>query len=149
MPPTLSPVKREPTYASREARRLSLLPAGERPDMIQSLKLGLDPNAPVITTVYEFEEVLGRGAYGEVQRGKHIESGRRYAIKKLATANLRKINLRQEIHILEECRHPNIIALREVFATEEYFYLVMELANGGALMEVCVSCLPQSFALAL
>lgn len=125
-----------PTLVSHEARRLSLLPAGERPDMVQSLKLGLDPMAPIITSVYEFEEVLGRGAFGEVQRGRHIESSRCYAIKKLATAKLKQSNLKAEIRILKECRHPNIVALREVFATEEYIYLVMELATGGALMDM-------------
>lgn len=121
-----------------EARRLNLLPASARPDMVQSLKLGLNPMAPVITSVYEFEEVLGRGAFGEVQRGRHIESGRNYAIKKIESSKLRLNALRAEIRILKQCRHPNIVALREVYATEAYIYLVMEMASGGALMEKIV-----------
>ena len=60
---------REPTEA---AKNFSLLSPAERPDLVTSLKLGLDPTAPVITAVYRFDQVLGRGAFGEVVLGVHI-----------------------------------------------------------------------------
>jgi hypothetical protein len=111
-------------------------------DVVRSAKLGIDPSAPVITTVYEFDEVLGRGAFGEVHRARHIESGRLYAIKKLRVSSLctanRTARLRNEVRVLTGCRHPNIIRLREVFGTDEYVYLVMELARGGELMDVVI-----------
>lgn len=113
---------------------------------------------PVVTPVsmcarqvYTFEEVLGRGAFGEVVRSIHQATGRKFAIKKLATSTLRSGDLKREVTILRECRHPNIISLRECFATEEFVYLVMELATGGALIDVVtrLGLLSESFAAAV
>lgn len=97
-----------------EAIKFTMLSPAERPDLITSVKLGVDPTAPVITQAYRFEELLGRGAFGEVVLGTHIESQRQYAIKKLATSTLKQGSLKAEVRILKECRHPNIISLREV-----------------------------------
>ena len=33
---------------------------------------------------------------------------------------------RAQVSILKECRHPNIIFLKDVFVTEEFVYIVME-----------------------
>ena len=133
-----------------ECKEWALLTPSERPDLVTSLKLGLDPDRPVITKLYKFETTLGRGAFGEVVLGTHIESSRQYAIKKQATSTLKKGDLKRELKILQECKHPNIISLKEAFATEEYVYLVMELANGGCLFDVVVreGTLSESFAAA-
>ena len=82
--------------------------------------------------------MLGRGAFGEVIRGLHLETEKSYAIKMLDAKTLKPGNIRGEVKILKELRHPNVIHLREIFATEEYVYLVMEYAKGGALVDVVV-----------
>jgi len=43
--------------------------------------------------------------------------------------------LENEINILKEIDHPNIIKLVEVKETTQFYYLVMELCNGGGLSE--------------
>ena len=123
---------------SAEAKAIALLSGAERPDALTSLKLGLDPALPVITATYRINDIIGRGAFGEVVLGTHIESDRKYAIKMLETSTLRPGSLKAEVRILKELRHPNIVSLRDVFATEEYVYLVMEYARGGSLIDVIV-----------
>ena len=123
---------------SAEAKAIALLSGAERPDTLTSLKLGLDPTLPVITRTYHVNDIIGRGAFGKVMLGTHIESDRKYAIKMLETSTLRPGSLKAEVRILKECRHPNIVSLRDVFATEEYVYLVMEYARGGSLIDVIV-----------
>ena len=39
--------------------------------------------------------------------------------------------LQNEIDILKQVDHPNIVKLHDVYEDEKYFFLVMELMNGG------------------
>ena len=119
----------------KENERLSELGPAGRTDPLRSLKLGLDPSGPAITDLYEFNEVLGKGFFGSVQKVTHLETSKHYACKLLKTVQVENKNLKSEIRVLKECQHPNIIFLKEAFATEEYIYLVMELAKGGELFD--------------
>ena len=89
---------------TKETTEWALLRPSEKPDLKLSLKLGLDPSLPIITQVYHFEEILGRGAFGEVVLASCVDSDRKYAIKKLDTSTLKCGDLRNEITILKECR---------------------------------------------
>ena len=42
-----------------------------------------------------------------------------------------KIGLQNEIEILKQVDHPNIVKLYDVYEDEKYFFLVMELMRGG------------------
>lgn len=46
-----------------------------------------------------------------------------------------KKNLEVETQILQKVRHPNIIKLIELYDTDEYLFLVMELVVGGELFD--------------
>ena len=82
-------------------------------------------------------QCLGKGAFGEVFLTSKQGSTQKFATKKIDkkfTANPRaKKYLDNEINILKEIDHPNIIKLYEVQETTQYYYLVMELCNGGGL----------------
>ena len=82
-------------------------------------------------------QCLGKGAFGEVFLTSKQGSTQKFATKKIDkkfTANPRaKKYLDNEINILKEVDHPNIIKLYEVQETTQYYYLVMELCNGGGL----------------
>jgi len=61
-----------------------------------------------------------------------------YALKTLNKANLNQKaieTLSQEVRILAELDHPNIIRLHESFETSENIYLVLELCSGGELLD--------------
>ena len=82
---------------------------------------------------------LGKGAFGEVYLTSKQGSKQKYATKKIDkkfTQNPKaKKYLDNEINILKEIDHPNIIKLIEVQDTSKFYYLVMELCNGGGLSE--------------
>ena len=45
--------------------------------------------------------------------------------------------LQNEIDILKQVDHPNIVKLHDVYEDEKYFFLVMELMNGGEVSVIC------------
>jgi calcium-dependent protein kinase len=42
-----------------------------------------------------------------------------------------KVGLENEIEILKQVDHPNIVKLLDVYEDEKHFFLVMELMTGG------------------
>ncbi len=46
-----------------------------------------------------------------------------------------KKNLQMETDILRKVRHPNIIQMNEIYETDEYLFLVMEMVTGGELFD--------------
>lgn len=47
--------------------------------------------------------------------------------------------LQNEIDILKQVDHPNIVKLYDVYEDEKHFFLVMELMTGGEVSLVCSS----------
>ena len=82
---------------------------------------------------------LGKGAFGEVYLTSKQGSKLKYATKKIDkkfSSNPRaKKYLDNEIKILKEIDHPNIIKLYEVHETTQFYYLVTEFCNGGGLSD--------------
>ena len=82
---------------------------------------------------------LGKGACGEVYLTSRQGSKQKYATKKIdkkyVSRPKAKKYLDNEIKILKEVDHPNIIKLYEVKETTQFFYLIMELCNGGSLAD--------------
>ena len=82
---------------------------------------------------YKQEDILGSGITGQVRIVVNKATGVRYAMK---TINLQKVDkaqlkeLRNEISILSQLDHPNIIRLFECFEDRKTMYLIMELCNG-------------------
>ena len=116
-------------------------PAAESSEAIsepESSELGLHD-------VYEVLEVLGHGHFATVSRGVHKETGEAVAIKAIEKGRADASAIRREVAILQKVgSHPNIVALRDVFETEDYWYLVMELVTGGELFERLVKKGPYS-----
>ena len=42
-----------------------------------------------------------------------------------------RVGLQNEIDILKQVDHPNIVKLHDIYEDEKYFFLVMELMEGG------------------
>ena len=49
-----------------------------------------------------------------------------------------KVALQNEIDILTQVDHPNIVKLYEVFEDEKFYALVMELMTGGEVRNICM-----------
>lgn len=86
---------------------------------------------------------LGKGSYGEVFLTEIVGLEGLYATKKLNRSYFEKEenfkNLYNEITILKQIKHPNIINHIEDRRTSKHIYIVMEYCNGGSLSE----CLKQ------
>lgn len=52
--------------------------------------------------------------------------------------------IKQEIRILKFLRHPNVVELKEVMASRQKIYMVMELVPGGELFDKVVAEGPMS-----
>eukprot|EP00913_Durusdinium_trenchii_P010674 g10014.t1 len=80
-------------------------------------------------------EKLGEGGFGYVTKGRSLETGSHYAVKKVskAKAKQRRVQVRSEIDVMKLTDHPNVVTLHETFEDKSHLYLVMELCGGGDL----------------
>ena len=94
-----------------------------------------------INNIYNFKEIIGKGAFGIVRTGyrkKEFPPHRIYAIKSIYKKQLNKRdinNLEKEIDILSSLDHPNISRFYEAFHDENNFNIVMELCRGKLLSD--------------
>ena len=82
---------------------------------------------------------LGKGSYGEVFLTSKKGKSELFATKKMERKYADQPNvskyLKNEISILRELKHKNIVKLEDVKVTKKHYYLVMEYCNGGALSD--------------
>jgi len=85
-------------------------------------------------------KVLGKGSFGEVYLTSKTGCKEKFATKKISKKFAQnpkaKKYLDNEIKILKEISHPNIVKLYEVKETSTYYYLVTEYCNSGGLQEL-------------
>lgn len=86
------------------------------------------------------KNVLGTGSFGTVQRVLHKKTG---VVRACKTIDKRKISNSQrfadEIKILTDLDHPNVIKMYEYFEDEKRVYLITELCKGGELFDMICS----------
>ena len=88
---------------------------------------------------YVLIKSIGKGSFGEVFLSKKQNDPKLYAIKKINTSVLKSKNvikyLKNEIGIMEQLDHENIIKLHESLQTSHNIYIVMDNINGGSLSD--------------
>ena len=85
---------------------------------------------------YKIGRKIGQGAFGKVNIGLHILTGRVVAIKsfKKENCNSEKINkIINERNLMKELDHKNIIRILDYFEDKNYIFIIMEYINGGNL----------------
>ncbi|KAJ2446059.1 kinase that interacts with cdc31p, partial [Coemansia sp. RSA 2424] len=83
---------------------------------------------------YEKEELVGRGAYGVVYRGRDTETGRVVAIKILNLDNEDDFSdMQREINLLSQLRSPHIAQYYGSFVESSRMWIIMEYASGGSI----------------
>ena len=86
---------------------------------------------------YTLEKSLGKGAFGEVFLTTKKGTKKLFATKKIERAQVDSGHsvkyLINEIQILKELNHPNIVKFEEIKKTKNHYYIIMEYCNGGEL----------------
>ena len=94
------------------------------------------PNSQV--SFYKYGRLIGRGAFGKVNLGLHILTGRIVAIKSFNKNNLKneraKSKIYHEINLMKNLRHSSIVKLLDTFETKNYILIIMENISGGDLL---------------
>jgi len=87
---------------------------------------------------YLYGRLIGQGAFGKVNIGLNILTGRVVAIKSFNKKNVNKNgdNMKKilyETNLMKKLNHPNITKILEMFEDDEYILIAMEYINGGNL----------------
>ena len=86
---------------------------------------------------YVLERELGRGQFGVVFRCRHRPSNEIYALKmilkQMITTPNQKANLKTEVTIMHQVRHPNVMHLYDFIESKNAYYLIIDFCDGGDL----------------
>ncbi|KAL4466461.1 hypothetical protein ABPG73_019079 [Tetrahymena malaccensis] len=131
--------QQEPLENGQEQQQQQQIKKTNIQDVIVSQAHFVQQNQGSITHDYMIlSPPLGKGAYGEVRKAIHKASGQLRAIKIIKIDEVSKEdkqNLENEIDILRNLDHPNIIKIYEFYKDSNYFYIVSELCTGGELFD--------------
>ncbi|XP_077074611.1 myosin light chain kinase 2, skeletal/cardiac muscle [Siphateles boraxobius] len=81
-------------------------------------------------------EVLGGGRFGKVHKCTEAKTGMRLAAKIINTRNARERDMAlNEMQVMNQLSHPNILQLYEAFEVKNQVVLILEFVEGGELFE--------------
>uniref|UniRef100_A0A8C3Q7Y6 Uncharacterized protein n=1 Tax=Geospiza parvula TaxID=87175 RepID=A0A8C3Q7Y6_GEOPR len=85
-----------------------------------------------IQRIYDFRDVLGTGAFSEVVLAEEKATQKLVAIKCIAKKALegKETSIENEIAVLHKIKHPNIVALDDIYESGTHLYLIMQLVSG-------------------
>ena len=89
---------------------------------------------------YLITKELGKGSYAVVKLAKHKVTQEKFAIKIYTKESLldpqKRNTVKNEINILKQLNHINIMKLYEVIDSSKYLYLVLEYIKGISMLDV-------------
>jgi serine/threonine protein kinase len=114
----------------------------EREKMIKAIKGYIRKHKrlpPTTLEYYKFVKLVGKGAFGKVTLGIHKLTGKKVAIKTIEKSYMKddfsRKKVLQEVYILKNIKHSNVIRLLEVFESPKHLLIVMEYSGGGDLLK--------------
>ncbi|KAL1953256.1 hypothetical protein VTO42DRAFT_3344 [Malbranchea cinnamomea] len=90
-------------------------------------------------TDYQLGDCLGKGAFGSVYRALNWSTGETVAVKQIKLADLPKSELRvimQEIDLLKNLDHPNIVKYHGFVKSAETLNIILEYCENGSLHSI-------------
>lgn len=83
---------------------------------------------------------IGQGNFSNVYKARRVDNKKHYAVKVIQLKEIHKDpegfqSLYNEINILKEVKHHNIIKLFEVWYSDHSYYLVLEICSKGSLID--------------
>ena len=85
-------------------------------------------------------ELIGAGAFGLVVNVVQIKTGQKMAVKIIDknNSNLDSDYLNKEVYILSILNNPRIMKIYDILDNTDYFFIFMELIEGGNLKELII-----------
>uniref|UniRef100_A0A8C3SAR3 Ribosomal protein S6 kinase alpha-5 n=1 Tax=Chelydra serpentina TaxID=8475 RepID=A0A8C3SAR3_CHESE len=115
---------------------LELALSGERPGSAAVARSAMMKDSPFFQ-LYDLdlkEAALGEGSFSVCRRCQQRQGGTEFAVKIISKRM--EVNTQREVMALQLCEsHPNIVKLHEVHHDQYHTYLVMELLQGGELLD--------------
>lgn len=86
---------------------------------------------------YTFGRTLGAGSFGIVRYARDSDTDEEVAVKIILKKALKgnESMVTDELRLLQELNHPNIVGFRDWFESRDKFYIVTQLATGGELFD--------------
>lgn len=107
------------------------------PDSPQGNYQSGGPARHIIFGKYEMGRLLGKGTFAKVHHARNIMTSESVAIKVISKDQVKKEGLmeqiKREISVMRLVRHPNVVEIKEVLATKQKIFFVMEYVKGGEL----------------
>jgi len=116
--------------------------AGATSSTARSKWIRIPHNTSRLRDLYEVESTgLGEGTYGAVSKcvQKGVPGGRPRAVKAMSKRSTQPDQVGREVEVMRALDHPNVVRLYETFQDHSYVYLVMELCDGGELLDAITS----------
>ncbi|CCK71936.1 calmodulin-dependent protein kinase CMK2 KNAG_0I01480 [Huiozyma naganishii CBS 8797] len=103
-------------------------------------KLSGQPPSYVNRADYEFGKTMGAGTFGVVRKATKISTGEEVAVKIILKKALEGNDIQlqmlyDELAILQQLKHPNIVEFKAWFESKDKIYIVTQLATGGELFD--------------
>ena len=87
-------------------------------------------------------KIIGSGTFGLVVMVKKIKTGKKMAVKIINKNNINHKNhidlLKNEVNILNYLNHPRIMKIYDILDNHRYFFIFMELIEGGNLKDLII-----------
>ena len=87
-------------------------------------------------------KIIGSGAFGLVVNAVQIKTGKKMAVKIINKNNInhqmRIEHLINEVNILNNLNHPRIMKVYDILDNHKYFFIFMELIEGGNLKDLII-----------
>jgi len=90
---------------------------------------------------YEFIEDIGEGNFGKVKLSIHKNTNEKYAIKIIDKEKFKsqtKSTNYNEIQIISQFKHPNIVHVDKIYEDKKNYYIIMEYCEKGELFDYIV-----------
>ncbi|XP_061165269.1 serine/threonine-protein kinase DCLK1-like isoform X1 [Saccostrea echinata] len=128
---------KSPMSSPRSGRKLRAVSAPKYRNSNGEMSDESENGPAALRAKYDIGRVIGEGNFAVVKECQDRNTRKKYALKKIDKQRCKGKEhiIENEVSILRQVDHPNIILLIEEFDTRDSLYLVMEFVKGGDLFD--------------
>ncbi|XP_022252637.1 serine/threonine-protein kinase PAK 3-like [Limulus polyphemus] len=104
---------------------------------MQKLTKIVNPGDP--HTTYVLQEIIGKGGFGIVYKARNEHTKKMVGIKIIKLKKPVKEEVLNEVIVMRENRHPNLVNFLDSHVVEDNLWIVMEFLGGGTLCDIIIN----------